>query len=131
MKDSTRDQQPGGIAMNKSDKTRRKLTKSAAVARTSTLVVAPNAQTADGRTKEEEKDRQRVLECGMTEAEADCWELVARAAGKFFQLPKLHPMDDQEVAQAIHVIQHKLLSRPTYRKYLALAKGEGRDSRTR
>jgi hypothetical protein len=60
----------------------------------------------------------------MTDAEADCWVTVARAAGQFFELPKLHPMDDHEVAHAIHVIQHKLLSRPTYRKYKELAKGE-------
>jgi hypothetical protein len=60
----------------------------------------------------------------MTEAEADCWEQTARAAGKFFALPKLHSMDDHEVAHAIHVIQHKLLSRPVYRKYLETAKAQ-------
>ena len=53
----------------------------------------------------------------MTEAEADCWELAAELAGKLFELPLLHPMDKQEIATAIHVIQHRLLSRPTYRKY--------------
>ena len=58
----------------------------------------------------------------MTEAEADCWAATAEAAGKFFALPKLHVMDDHEVAHAIHVIQHKLLARPTYRRYLELAK---------
>ncbi len=67
-------------------------------------------------------ERKRVMECGMTEAEADCWEFVAKAAGKFFELPDLHPMDDQEVAQAIHIIQHKLLARPTYRRYLEMAR---------
>src|SRR5262249_10962625 len=67
-------------------------------------------------------DRQMVLACGMTEAEADCWEATAEAAGKFFALPKLHVMDDHEVAHAIHIIQHKLLSRPAYRKYLELAR---------
>jgi hypothetical protein len=67
-------------------------------------------------------DRERVIACGMTEAEADCWEAVADAAGKFFELPKLHVMDEHEVAHAVHVIQHKLLSRPAYRKYLELAK---------
>jgi len=61
------------------------------------------------------KDRQFVLAAGMTEAEADCWEYAARAAGKFFELPELHPMDRAEVASAIHVLQNKLLSRPTYR----------------
>jgi len=55
---------------------------------------------------DEKADRERVLACGMTEAEADCWETVAKAAGKFFELPKLHPMDDHEVAHAIHIIQH-------------------------
>jgi hypothetical protein len=67
-------------------------------------------------------DRDFVIEAGMTAAEADCWELAARLAGKFFDLPKMHPMDAQEVAMAIHVIQNKLLSRPTYRKYLENAK---------
>ena len=60
----------------------------------------------------------------MTEAEADCWEAIAKAAGKFFDLPKLHPMDDQEIAQAIHIVQNKLLGRPTYRRYLEMAKAE-------
>jgi hypothetical protein len=73
---------------------------------------------------DEQADRKRVIAAGMTEAEADCWEAVAKAAGKFFELPKLHPMDDHEVAHAIHVVQNKLLARPTYRKYLELAKAE-------
>lgn len=76
-------------------------------------------------TFDEKVERQRVTACGLTDAEADCWVAVAVAAGKFFELPKLHPMDDHEVAQAIHVIQHKLLSRPAYRKY----KGLGRDEK--
>ena len=74
----------------------------------------------------EQADRKRVIACGMTEAEADCWEAVAKAAGKFFDLPKLHSMDDHEVAHAIHIVQHKLLARPTYRKYLDLAKAEAK-----
>lgn len=32
-------------------------------------------------------------------------------------MPKLHVMDDHEVAHDAHVIQNKLLGRPTYRKY--------------
>jgi hypothetical protein len=75
--------------------------------------------------KDPKTDRDFVLAAGLTEAEADCWAVVADAAGKFFALPKLHPMDDHEVAQAIHVIQNKLLSRPTYRKYLETAKAAG------
>lgn len=67
-------------------------------------------------------DRDFVIAAGMTEAEADCWETIARAAGQFFDLPEQHPMDAQEMASAIHIVQNKLLSRPTYRKYLELAK---------
>ena len=77
----------------------------------------PNRQAQD-----ENQDREFVIKAGMTEKEADCWEKVAQAAGAFFALPELHSMDDHEVASAIHVIQHKLLARPTYRKYLELAK---------
>ena len=81
------------------------------------------ANTDDAAVDEQLKqDRKFVLSCGMTDAEADCWELAARTAGKFFALPELHPMDRQEIATAIHVIQNKLLSRPTYRRYLELAK---------
>jgi hypothetical protein len=67
-------------------------------------------------------DRKRVIAAGMTEAEADCWAAIADAAGKFFALPELHPMDRGEVASAIHIVQNKLLGRPTYRKYLEIAK---------
>jgi hypothetical protein len=69
-------------------------------------------------------DRDFVIGAGMTEAEADCWDLAAKTAGAFFALPKMHPMDDHEIAHAIHIIQNKLLSRPTYRKYLELAKAK-------
>lgn len=59
-------------------------------------------------------DRERVIACGLTDDEADCWELAATLARKLFELPKLHQMDDREVAHAIHVIQNKLLGdRPT------------------
>ncbi|MCC7495670.1 MAG: hypothetical protein IT204_25190 [Fimbriimonadaceae bacterium] len=67
-------------------------------------------------------DRDCVLGAGLTPGEADCWELAAKCAGAFFALPELHPMDRQEIATAIHVIQNKLLGRPTYRRYLELAK---------
>jgi len=89
------------------------------------LVGAATAVTVEG-DEEPSADRTAVLSVGMTEAEADCWSLAGRLAGAFFELPDLHPMDDQEVAQAIHVIQNKLLSRPTYRAYLAAHKTEGK-----
>lgn len=67
-------------------------------------------------------DRQAVMAAGFTDDEAECWKLVAEAAGKFFELPELHPLDKAEVVTAVHVIQNKLLSRPTYRTYIAEAK---------
>lgn len=87
------------------------------------LAAAGQAEADD---KKKKTDRDFVLDAGMTPEEADCWELAAQCAGKFFELPKMHPMDTQEVATAIHVIQNKLLSRPTYRKYLENAKAAGK-----
>jgi len=69
-----------------------------------------------------DRDRGFVMGAGMTAGEAEAWRLAGELAGAFFALPELHPMDKQEVASAIHVVQNKLLSRPTYRKYLELAK---------
>jgi hypothetical protein len=63
-----------------------------------------------------------VIAAGMTGAEADCWETIAKAAGRFFGLSEMHPMDKPAVASAIHIVQNKLLNRPTYRKYLELAR---------
>lgn len=89
------------------------------------LVAAVGANAEAQEAKENKKpmtDREFVLAVGMTPEEADCWAAAAEAAGKFFALSELHPMDKQEVASAIHILQNKLLSRPTYRKYLELAK---------
>jgi len=82
----------------------------------------PAAADEPAKNKEPRTDRAFVIASGMTEGEADCWELAAKTAGAFFALPELHAMDRQEVASAIHVIQNKLLSRPTYRHYLEVAK---------
>jgi hypothetical protein len=87
------------------------------------LVPAAPAQAADGPADPVPKsERDRVIAIGMTEGEADCWMAAAEVAGKFFALAEMHPMDKQEVATAIHVIQNKLLSRPSYRRYLEEAK---------
>lgn len=80
------------------------------------------AQEKEPAPKAAPKDRDFVIAAGMTEKEADCWELAAQTAGAFFDLPEMHPMDKGEIATAIHIIQNKLLSRPTYRKYLETAK---------
>lgn len=105
----------------------------AAMAATGMLMTAMPAAADDDKKDEKKKaefdasgDKRRVMAAGMTEAEADCWAATADAAGKFFNLPKLHAMDDHEVAHAIHVIQNKLLGRPVYRKYLELAKAEAK-----
>jgi hypothetical protein len=114
--------------MTMADLTRRQAVGAAASAGVLAFAgLAPGAPTADNKAKsefDEKAERQHVLACGLTEAEADCWIFVAQAAGKFFELPKLHPMDDHEVAHAIHVIQHKLLSRPVYRRYKEPARAE-------
>lgn len=74
------------------------------------------------RKNEKKTDRQIVMEVGLTPEEAECWELAAALAGRFFALPKLHEVDTHEVTHAIHVVQNKLMSRPAYRKYLELAR---------
>ncbi|HJZ93902.1 MAG TPA: twin-arginine translocation signal domain-containing protein [Gemmataceae bacterium] len=104
------------------DTTRRDALKLVAAVGVAAAVGAATRATADEKPKAVPSDRERVVAAGMTEAEADCWEATANAAGKFFDLPELHPSDKLEVAQAIHIIQHKLLSRPAYRKYLELSK---------
>ncbi len=87
------------------------------------FVTSAAGDTPKGRDPaERQADLDRVIACGMTPDEAECWETVADAAGKYFGLPELHPMDRQEVATAIHVIQNKLLARPVYRQYKGMAK---------
>jgi hypothetical protein len=88
------------------------------------LTSPARADDSPAKEADEKLDRQRVLACGFTEAEADCWLLLNQMGAKFFALPKLHEMDDHELAHAIHVLQYRLLSRPAYRKYKELAKGE-------
>jgi hypothetical protein len=99
------------------------ITRRSALAAAATAGAAAFTQAADNKIAADE-DRKRVIAASLTEAEADCWAATAEAAGKFFALPQLHVMDDHEVSHAIHVIQHKLLARPAYRKYLELAKAE-------
>ena len=91
----------------------------------STIAAASMAVSSDAAADEKDDltpDQQFVIGAGLTRDEAECWKKTAEAAAAFFKLPNLHPMDRQEVASAIHVLQNKLLGRPTYRKYLELAK---------
>ena len=53
---------------------------------------------------------------GWTEAERTDYHHI-RAGGAFFALPVQHPAEIPEVVTAVHEIQNKLLSRPTYRIY--------------
>ena len=68
------------------------------------------------------KDQKIIMSAGMNKKEAECWKKTAEAAAAFFAHEELHPLDKAEVATAIHVIQNKLLGRPTYRKYRELHK---------
>jgi len=67
-------------------------------------------------------ERARVMAVGFTADEAECWELIARTAAKFFELPVLGELDKHEIAEATHVFQQKLLARPVYRSYIDLTK---------
>jgi hypothetical protein len=71
-----------------------------------------------------EADKKRVMACGFTEAEANCWNAVNEACTQYFNLPKLHVMDDHELAHAFHVLQYRLMMRPAYRQYQALVAAE-------
>lgn len=106
------------------DWTRRSLLTRASIATTLAAVPAV-ARDESSEAADAVRDKGFVIAAGMTEAEAECWLSAAECAGKFFALPEMHPMDKAEIASAIHVIQNKLLSRPTYRKYLESAKAFG------
>jgi len=98
--------------------TRRNLLHCAAGAGLLATFTAETAKASEGPDdKSLKNDRDCVVAAGLTSDEADCWELTAKVAGKYFELPELHPMEKQEIASAIHIIQYRLLSRPTYRKY--------------
>lgn len=94
------------------------------------LAVAGTASAAQEEKQEPgmTRDQGYVMAAGMTKAEAKAWKLIAEAAGAFFALPEVHPSDAKEVEAAVHIIQNKLLSRPTYRKYLELAKAGAKEA---
>ena len=60
---------------------------------------------------------ERAKACGMTAAEAECFQMTGDLTNKFACLPALHPADMADVCDAIHAIQSILMSRPFYRKY--------------
>lgn len=115
--------------------TRRKALACAAAAAT---VVAPAVAQAQAPNENCDSDpeagqwaaeRARVMQLGFTADEAACWEYIAKAADRFFKLPVLGNMDSHEIAEATHVFQNKLLSRPIYRQYVELTKQENASER--
>ena len=82
----------------------------------------PGAPAADQPATDWAAERARVMAVGFTADEAECWELIARAAAMFFELPVLGELDSHEIAEATHVFQQKLLARPAYRSYVDLTK---------
>lgn len=93
-----------------------------ATAVASGVTVATLSGTAEAQEPELTQDQEYVMAAGLDKDEAIAWKKAAEAAAAFFKLPELHPNDRREVATAIHVLQNKLLARPTYRKYLESAK---------
>ncbi|MEM7454753.1 MAG: hypothetical protein AAF456_10425 [Planctomycetota bacterium] len=71
-----------------------------------------------------QQEEELALAAGMTAEEAACWRKLAEAASMFLQLPAQHGMDTDEAVSAFHVIQNKLLARPTYRKYVEAANAD-------
>ncbi len=71
-----------------------------------------------------EQQARAVIASGLTREEAACWNLCSDLAASYFALEPVHRFEAQrepdrhEVVHAVHVIQNKLLARPTYRKYL-------------
>ncbi len=63
------------------------------------------------------KDRDLLIEAGLSELEADVIVATAEVWNKFFLLPIMHESDRREVEFALHVIQEKVFSRPIYDKY--------------
>ena len=67
-----------------------------------------------------------LVDAGMTDDEVRAMSLTVDCANEIFDLPKLHPMDDEEFCHAIHVVQEKLLARPSMRAMQGAAeKGHG------
>jgi hypothetical protein len=69
-------------------------------------------------------ERDRALAVGLTEQEAERWELAGTLAGRLYNLLTLHETDWHDLVHAIHIVQNKLLARPAYRKYRQLAAGQ-------
>ncbi|OLF05977.1 hypothetical protein BLA60_33515 [Actinophytocola xinjiangensis] len=105
--------------------TRRTLLRSAALAGAAVTAVAAAPGTASASTppcnwtKEEREDRERVINVGFTDAEADAWLHLNRGIAAMLALPVIHPSYNAEVVVLAHGLQEKLMMRPSYRDYVA------------
>jgi hypothetical protein len=59
--------------------------------------------------------RERLASYGMTEDEIGLWYDLAALAGRFLQLPMLHPSERNEAVVEFHQLQNRLLARPGLR----------------
>jgi hypothetical protein len=64
---------------------------------------------------EDPEGSERLAEYGMTADEIELWFALGRLAGRFLQLPVLHPSERSETVIDIHSIQNRLLARPGLR----------------
>lgn len=90
---------------------------SAAVALLATEEVAANAQFPND---ELARERAIIQRCGLTAQEANSWVLIARLASDMLKIPGFTQEDHQQITQAIQLLQNKLLSQPTKRRYSQL-----------
>ena len=96
-----------------------------------TLIAGAPRAFAQEESDEVAEQMRAVRAAGFTSEETECWNLCADLAGKYASLERIHATDAQhqadwhEVAHAIHVVQTRLLARPTYRKYVEAIKSGG------
>lgn len=64
---------------------------------------------------DERGSRESLAEYGMTDEEIGLWYDLAALAGRFLQLPTLHPNERAEAVVEFHRLQNRLLARPGLR----------------
>lgn len=108
-----------------SEWSRRDVIKVATATGLATAAVAVLAESAEAQLPADRLAQEQavVQRCGLTASESDCWVLTAQLADTVLKLPDMTQEDRQELTTAIHLIQNKLLSRPTVRRYAQLTQG--------
>lgn len=64
---------------------------------------------------DERGSRESLADYGMTHEEIGLWYDLAALAGRFLQLPTLHPNERDEAAVEFHRLQNRLLALPGLR----------------